>query len=391
MKSRPALAAASTADIRFITALGGIASLLTSVPSLPSNTFIPLGSFDLAGFDVRGAADLSQASPNVTDQKDPDAAIQQTGAKTFFNGTKNVGGSGSGLSFPILSHPSDAFKLIMGQDVDLVTYDMAPLALGFKYGYTYGPIPVGPLPIAVSIKLGAEFQAFAKLSFGFDTSGIRTAVETGNPADAFGGFYVKHQQGVPEVGISGAITAAAEAGVVVADFGLEGKVKASLSAGLRDIDKDGKVYLDEFVSNLEHGLLCTFDVTGVVTAALSAYVTLGIWPLEHTEKWQIAEVKLVDWQLSHEDCYSVRLEPNDLSEMAADIGVGPGIHLDNVALASPTDQDWYKFTVVRPVDSINVQTLFKNADLSRVKAIEPPHRIDRWRNAVRGHDSASRG
>src|SRR2546427_2046619 len=47
--------------------------------------------------------------------------------------------------------------------------------------------------------------------------------------------------------------------------------------------------------------------------------------------------------------------------MAADIGIGPGIHLDNLALASPTDQDWYKFTVLRPIDSINVQAVFKNA------------------------------
>ena len=280
----------SPADIRFITALAGVTSLLGSVPTLPSNTFVPLGSFDLAGFDVRGAADLSGATPNVTDQKDPQAAIQQSGAKDFFNATKNVGGSGSGLSFPILSHPSDAFKLLMGQDVDLVTYDMAPLSLGFEYGQSFGPFPIGPLPIAVTIRLGAAFNAFANLSFGFDTSGIRTAVETGNPADAFGGFYVKHKQGVPEVGISGSIFAGAEAGVVVVDFGLKGEVKASLSAGLRDVDKDGKVYLDEFVSNLEHGLLCTFDVTGKVTAGLSAYVTVGVWPFAHTTDWKIAEI-----------------------------------------------------------------------------------------------------
>ena len=348
------------ADIRFITSLAGVANLINTVPTVPVNTFIPLGSFDLTGVDVRALPDLSQAMPNVTDTRNADAAIQQTGARDFYNATKNVGGTGSGLSFPILNNPSDAFKLLMGQDVDVVTYDMAPLSLGFEYGHSF-TFPAGPLPIAITVRLGAAFNAFANFDVGFDTRGIRTAIETGNPTDVFGGFYLRHQQGVPEFGISGSINASAEAGVIVADFGLKGEVKASLSAGLRDLDKDGKVYLDEFVTNLDHGLLCTFDVTGAVTAGLKAYVTLGVWPVSTTYDWVLAERTLVDWQLSHDDCYSIRFEPNDFREFAADIGVGPGIHLDNVALASPTDRDWYKFTVLRPTDSINVQAIFRNA------------------------------
>src|SRR5205823_4147009 len=51
-----------------------------------------------------------------------------------------------------------------------------------------------------------------------------------------------------------------------------------------------------------------------------------------------------------------RFEPDDTRASAANIGVGPGVHLTNLGI-TPGDQDWYHFEVLRP-DSIDVRIAF---------------------------------
>src|SRR5262249_2059499 len=43
------------------------------------------------------------------------------------------------------------------------------------------------------------------------------------------------------------------------------------------------------------GLECLFDLHGELTAGLSAFVKLGVWPLQKKWKFTIAEVKLLDF------------------------------------------------------------------------------------------------
>jgi hypothetical protein len=52
-----------------------------------------------------------------------------------------------------------------------------------------------------------------------------------------------------------------------------------------------------------------------------------------------------------------RFEPDDLLSTAANIGVGPGVHLSNLSIDSTTDQDWYQFQLLRS-DSLNVSIGF---------------------------------
>src|SRR5207244_4127839 len=101
-------------------------------------------------------------------------------ASNFFNKTQNVGDTGKGFQFPLLTTPSKAFDLILGKTngLDLVTYDMAPLTVGYHFSvdipYT---IPTDP-PVVILVHFTANLDAKAKLSFGFDTHGLLLASQS---------------------------------------------------------------------------------------------------------------------------------------------------------------------------------------------------------------------
>ena len=164
-------------DLRYINATVALIDLLNNIPTDVDNISIHLGSFDLSGTDVRSLNDLSgieladnQITPPV---ESPTAQIggSSPSAADFFNKTQDMGDTGTGFKFPLLTTPSKAFNLILGKTngLDLVTYDMAPLSVGYKFNvdipYT---IPCDP-PVEILIHFTANMDAKAKLSFGFDT------------------------------------------------------------------------------------------------------------------------------------------------------------------------------------------------------------------------------
>ncbi|MCY2962324.1 MAG: right-handed parallel beta-helix repeat-containing protein [Planctomycetota bacterium] len=51
------------------------------------------------------------------------------------------------------------------------------------------------------------------------------------------------------------------------------------------------------------------------------------------------------------------LEPNDSWQTATDIGIAPGIHLTQVSLHTATDQDWFRFELLR-ADDLKIQLNF---------------------------------
>ena len=57
--------------------------------------------------------------------------------------------------------------------------------------------------------------------------------------------------------------------------------------------------------------------------------------------------------VAHADDLPDRLEPNESLPAAADIGVAPGVHLIGLAIHCDTDEDFYRFRIVRP-DSVTV-------------------------------------
>ncbi|MBK7677462.1 MAG: hypothetical protein IPJ27_23445 [Candidatus Accumulibacter sp.] len=275
----------------FLEAVSGIITLINSIPVIDEDVYISLGSFNLLGTDVRNVVSLEKASPNPTETADP--VSQLTGdAATFHGRTQNVGGKA--MSFPLLENPIQAFRLLLGQDIDLFLYDMPALELSLQHAWYF---PVAPLTY---VELGGGIGARLDLAFGYDTSGLREFARTGYVSDVFDGFFVSDRLSpdgsgadVPEVQFWANIYAALEVSVAgLLEAGIEGGITASVFLDLKDYDNDGKVHAEEFLQTLDDDLISTFDVSGALEAYLKAYVRAV------SLKWEtdIARITLADFR-----------------------------------------------------------------------------------------------
>lgn len=264
----------------FVDALGDMDRLLSLAESLANTGSVKLGSFDLNGTDVRNITQLSEATARTTSIQDVRSQLStNANAKEFFNATASVGNSA--MSFPLLTNPSQAFSLLLGKDVDLFHFDVPKLEVQFTYNQFF-PI-IGPLGARLSGSIGA----MADFTFGFDTTGLRQFRQTRNAADILNGFYVNAGNG-PEIGITGSIEAAGELNAIVASAGVAGDITANVKFDLHDPNRDGKIRMQEITNNLEHGFQCLFDISGEISAGLSAYVRVLIFK----KRFNIARVTI---------------------------------------------------------------------------------------------------
>ncbi|RKZ88438.1 MAG: hypothetical protein DRR16_04890, partial [Candidatus Parabeggiatoa sp. nov. 3] len=211
---------------------------------------------------------------------------------------------------PILSDPGQIFNLLLGKDATLITYDMKPLELGFKYEQRF---PIYPPLFAV---IGASIGATIDFDFGFDTYGIRKFVDSDfvNPGLIFAGFFVDDGTH-PELQITGALWAGAELNVGIAKGGVRGGLYATVNFDLFDPDKDGKVRVDEMINSIafaDNNPLAVFDISGDVKAKIDWYVGINHWPIEWSKSGTIAEFDLIDFKVDF---------PRE-SILASDLGSG---------------------------------------------------------------------
>src|SRR5262249_978836 len=137
-----------------------------------------------------------------------------------------------GFSLPVLKDPASLFKVLLGQDVTLVTYVLPRLDFNFDYSQFF-PI-IGPLGVTLEGQIGAT----ADLAFGLDTKGLRQFKDSGysDPALLLNGFYVSdtdHADGtgkdIPELQIYGGINVYAAVDLGIAEFGAGGGIKATVN------------------------------------------------------------------------------------------------------------------------------------------------------------------
>ncbi|MDB9524531.1 choice-of-anchor L domain-containing protein [Oscillatoria sp. CS-180] len=100
-------------------------------------------------------------------------------------------GGGTGLEFPLLSDPTSAVQLLLGEPVDLLALELPTLAFGVS-ATTEFPIPAFP---PISITLTKSFEAAANVGFGLDSSGLQDYIQsvsdgTPNPELIANGFYI---------------------------------------------------------------------------------------------------------------------------------------------------------------------------------------------------------
>ena len=175
------------------------------------------------------------------------------------------GDEGVEFSFPILEEPSEVFKLLLGQDADLVKLKLPGFDTGEK---PFGPPPY-PFLIPPGIPAKAEFGGTAEISIpeitlGYDTEGFKTG-------DLLQGFYIDGTQPILEA--KATLEAKAVAGVenlmsVGGKIWLDGKLDIFLA---EPIEEDGQVRFDEIEESFSGDIECFFDITGGVNVGATLW------------------------------------------------------------------------------------------------------------------------
>ncbi|MCX5661643.1 MAG: right-handed parallel beta-helix repeat-containing protein [Planctomycetota bacterium] len=337
-----------------VKALGGIADIVTSLPTgTSSDLYVDLGSFDLGAANVKTLADLKAVKPNIIEIKNPLAGLVGQ-AKAFFDKSDKPGDAdGIKLSWPIIDHPETAFRLLLNQDVNLFNLDLPKIKLKFNPSISF-PLPI---PIPTTISFGGLVQVTGKLAFGFDTHGLQVYQRTHNEADIADGFYLSNRSNadgtgdtVPILTFTGALTGSLDVTVGVASVGVGAKVGLTLSTYLNDPNNDGRVHGDELFGDIDDGLACAIRITGEIFAEADIHAEVLGQKIEYT----FAHVTLYALSVLPEECQGDRFESNNSVITAADIGVGPGQHIEYVSIDRPGDADWYRVTLLKP-DSLVVK------------------------------------
>lgn len=306
-----------------------MADKISKISKSSSNLFLEIGNFVLIGGkgDEFSAIDFLKGLSNntslndsigsyITPKKDLSGKDIDVAAAAGTELAKNGLNVGNGAWRFFWDKPQDIFKLLLGQDIMLVEYDMPKLSFDFNWD-TFVRI-WGPL----GARLGISLNATIDLGFGYDTLGIRQWADSGRKdyGRLLNGFYVndldKNGDDKAELSFYGGLTAAAELNAGVS-AGVGGGVGINVGFNLNDPNKDGKIRLNE-ISQLfkSEGLFGFFDVEGAITAKLYAYVDL----LFYTKKWDITgDITLFEFDFTHELTPQINSE-NDDGNVVANVG-----------------------------------------------------------------------
>lgn len=173
-------------------------------------------------------------------------------------------------AFEYIKDIGNWMNLLTGGDATLFTYEMPLLEFKADFSVPLIRVPIGPVVLGVDAFGG--FRAAVDLAFGYDTYGIRKAIETGNPLYAFDGFYVsdftlpqfKDGKIVPGTGgqekdeftFNATIGLEANVSLAVVKAGLRAAIELGVGADLQDIarskltkDADGNVVDVQWISD----------------------------------------------------------------------------------------------------------------------------------------------
>ena len=338
------------------------------VAGLGDNVFIDLGSFNLAGSDLRDpGTQLADLEPQNAVEEDPLGQLGQISgqAASLFDDLLNVGGGGGadsntgdgldradgddfGFKFPIFENPSSVFQVILGKDIDLMTFTMAPLS--FNAPINLPSIPI--IPPFLSADINGLIGAKAQFGFGFDTRGLRSFAESDftDFLSILDGLFVLDVDSagndVRELELIGGVEVLGSVGVALAEAFAGGGLRASIGLNLNDLNDDGRVHLDEVVFNLNRGFHCLFDAEGSLDVTLTAGVRVGFGPFGKTFRKDFSHT-IIDFDIS---CN--QLDPTEpiLATQEADgtlqLNVGPRAANRVNGDLSDADDVW----VIRPAE-----------------------------------------
>ncbi len=252
-------------------------------------------------------------SPVTPDQEQPQ--VQNAIANDMTGGQMGASGGllqtltqNTGLDFPILDNPSLIVSFLLGQTVTLVTWTMPTLSVDVPIAVPLGTIPVGPFDVTVTLN-GDVALAF-NATVGLDTSGIKKG-------DLLDGLFFGTTK--PLLTVTLDVGGGAEVGVYFVSVGVDLVVGSNLSFGFADLNDDGKVYLQQILSD------CAFEESGNVFFQLNFEFTVGISFLSYTI--QVPIVPAVTLFSFSNDCAT-----QELAHYSTDTGQDAGIAVGTLIL-----------------------------------------------------------
>jgi Ca2+-binding RTX toxin-like protein len=299
------------AVVQVIKTIKQISSVLNAVSN---GTPILLGSLSLKPETAKTTAATPDAADALTKVMKDGSGGTTFGSLIGALNTK-LGGSGStlsdadasaanyGFTFPALRHPAELLKLLVGKDVEIAHFDSGPLSFNFTFSEQFGPI-YAPPPVLLTIS-GSAGVTF-RIAAGFDTYGIRQAVERGKVDVAVLDslyFVTKDDQGqlIPVVQFTGEIAAGAEVSVAFLSVGVEGGLRLTVDFTWNDPNNDGKFRFSEFLATALQNPICLFNVGGRLSLFLKVFVTIGFSPFDISFDFTLADITLLDFSV-HADC-----------------------------------------------------------------------------------------
>ncbi|MFI7431219.1 hypothetical protein ACIBPB_29920 [Micromonospora sp. NPDC049836] len=307
----------------FVDTVRSVISFVNSIPtSCATNCAIPLGAFQVDPGRALTTAVSPAAAESLIDKDHGYAPAKTSDVKSAVDGAAGgdagklftPDGQGrtnaqkTGFSFPVFDNPGSLFGLLMGQDVELVSFDSGPLSLGFSWRQSFGPV-YAPPPVLVT--LAGSASVTARFIAGLDTAGIRHAVEAatdGTALDAVSlldGLYFKTADStgtaVPVVTLRGEIAAGAQVSVLIVKAGIEGGIRLTVGFSWNDPNNDGKFRTSEFLQALLVNPVCLFTTSGALSVFLKVYITIDLFLFSKTFDFTLVDATLLDFR-AQPDC-----------------------------------------------------------------------------------------
>ncbi len=289
------LQAAVESTTEFLSTVKGVMDLVRDLEEISvsgDNFTIDYGNYELAAFK---AGNAEAETPKVKedevtkelgkeDEKTGDAARATEDDDGNINPFAGVMSQLDELGFniPLIDDPSNAINLLLGQDVDLFTWEMPGMGMSAELEKTF---PVYP---GIEGVIQGAFGVDAHIGFGFDTYGLNEWKDSDFELDdawkVFNGFYVsdwdENGKDIPEFTLDASMGAGMGINAVVVRADMTGGINAGASLDLLDEGEiagtsDGKIRGEEITSRIDNPL-SLFELVGDLTAALEAKVQVGI-------------------------------------------------------------------------------------------------------------------
>jgi len=304
---------------KFIDAVTGVIDLTESLSDLEASIAggqalaVNFGSYTLENFkggsstvdatsiDPATGGNSSNLSSDTTNQT---KNTSNSKVSNFFGKLGNLG-----VTLDVVENPLNVIKIFLGQDIDLVTWDVPELDLGFSIEQSF--------PIFGTIRgiLEGEFNVSSDLVFGFDTFGFSQWKEKDFAIEdaylVFDGFYLSDVdpdtgEDIDELTLDATIAAGVKVSAVVASITAKGGITGTAGLDLIDVgeysgESDGRIRGSEIISRISNPLQL-FEIAGQVGAFLNITVKVGIdlgfWSIEKTVyEEELARVTLFEFQI----------------------------------------------------------------------------------------------